>query len=324
VSVAGSPTWIPTVSTLDVPRITRWRPGGRQVSTQTGCLRNHAYGDPAVDGQLEIAEVAWLQVARITAERHRVVHEPSPNTAPSIAMALQVTGTSVIEQHGRTARLVPGQWSVCNSAEPYSLVSPVASQRLVLLIPSNRIERGIDLLEVAARPFSGTSGVSRLAFGTASWLIEELAAIGLVRAEDLAESICRLMNLAIYERTRQQLLEPAQRTLGDRIREYVAQHLHDPDLSLDSMARDLNASKRSLHRAISDVDGSIHNLIWHARLERCREDLLDPTKSKQTIASIAQSWGFKNSTHFSRAFRTRFGASAREARHAARTPYHRA
>ena len=76
-SVAGSPTWIPTVSTLDVPRITGWRPGGRQVSVQTGSLRNHAYGDPAVDGQLEIAEVAWLQVARITAERHRVVHEPA-------------------------------------------------------------------------------------------------------------------------------------------------------------------------------------------------------------------------------------------------------
>jgi AraC-like DNA-binding protein len=315
----GSSTWIPTVPTLDVPRITRWRTGGRRLSGQTGYLRNHAYGDPAV-GQLEIAEIAWLQVARITAERHRVVHEPSTTTAPSIAMALQVTGTSVIEQQGRTACLTPGHWGVCNSAQTYTLVSPGASQRLVLHIPSSRIERGIDVNGVAARSFSGTTGVSRLAFGAAGWLIEELASISMVRAEDLAESICRLMNLAIYERTRQQPLEPAQRTLGDRIREYVAQHLHDPDLSLDSMAADLNASKRSLHRAISDVDGSIHNLIWHARLERCREDLLDPTKTQQTIANVAQSWGFKNATHFSRAFRTRFGLSAREARRAACAP----
>jgi AraC-like DNA-binding protein len=125
------------------------------------------------------------------------------------------------------------------------------------------------------------------------------------------------MNLAMYERTRQQPLEPAQRTLADRIREYVEQHLHDPDLSLDSIARDLNASKRSLHRAVSELEGSIHNLIWHARLERCRADLGDPAKSHESIANIAQSWGFKNSTHFSRAFRTRFGMSAREARRAA-------
>jgi AraC-like DNA-binding protein len=187
----------------------------------------------------------------------------------------------------------------------------------VVCIPANRIERGIDVRSIAARAFTGTSGVSRLAFGAASWLIDEFNSLTMVRADDLAESLARLMSLAIYERTRQQPPEPAQRTLATRIRDYVEQHLHDPDLSLDTIARDLNASKRSLHRAVSELDGSIHNLIWHARLERCHTDLRDPAKSQQSIANIAQSWGFKNSTHFSRAFRTRFGMSAREARRAA-------
>jgi AraC-like DNA-binding protein len=312
--VAGSAAWIPTVSNLDIPGLSRWRTGGPTSAEPTGHLKNHAYGDPAAVGRLEIAEVAWLQVARIIAGRHRLVHNPSATAIPSAAIALQVTGTSVIEQYGRTARLIAGNWNVCNSCEPYTLMSPVASQRLVLLVPNNRIERGIDLRTVAARAFSGTSGISRLAFGAANWLIEEFASLGMVRAEDLAGSLSRLMNLAIYERTRQQPAEPGQRPLAERIREYIAQHLHDPDLSLDTIARDLNASKRSLHRGVSDIDGSIHNLIWHARLERCREDLRDPTKSQQSIAAIAQSWGFKNSTHFSRAFRTRFGMSAREAR----------
>jgi AraC-like DNA-binding protein len=150
--------------------------------------------------------------------------------------------------------------------------------------------------------------------------MEELSTLGMVRADDLADSISRLLNVAIHERTRQLPFELAQRTLADRIRDYVTQHLHDPDLSIDSISRDLNASKRSLHRAISDADESIHNLIWHARLDRCREDLRDPAKSQHSIASIAQSWGFKNSTHFSRAFRTRFGMSAREARRVAPAP----
>jgi AraC-like DNA-binding protein len=282
-------------------------------------LKNHAYGNPAAAAQLETVEVAWLQVARITAERHLVIHNPSAAAVPTVAVALQVSGTGVLEQHGRTARLSAGSWSICNSSEPYVLSSPAASDRLVVLIPTCRVERGIDLRAVTARALMGTSGVSRWAFGTASWLIEEFNSMTTVRAEDLADSLSRLINLAIYERTRQQPPEAAQRTLADRIREYVEQHLHDPDLSLDSIARDLNASKRSLHRAVSEIDGSIHNLIWHARLERCREDLRDPAKAQQSIANIAQSWGFKNSTHFSRAFRTRFGMSAREARRAALT-----
>jgi AraC-like DNA-binding protein len=315
--VAGAAAWIRTVSTLDVPGTDRWRTGGRAASETTGCLKNHAYGDPTVDGLLEVVEVAWLQVIRITAGRHRVVHEPARAAVPSVAIALQVTGTSVVEQQGRTASLVAGHWSVCNSSEPYTILSPASSQRLVLLIPSNRIERGIDLNSMTARVFPGTTGVSRLAFGAAGWLLEEFASLSMVRADDLAESLCRLITLAIYERTRQLRSEPGQRTLANRIREYVAQHLHDPDLSLDTMARELNASKRSLHRAMSDIGDSIHNLIWHARLERCRDDLGDPAKSQQSIAYIAQSWGFKNSTHFSRAFRTRFGMSAREARRAA-------
>jgi AraC-like DNA-binding protein len=313
VRVPGSEPWVRTVTTLDVPGISR-----RLTATKaTGYLENHACCDPEVDGELEIAEVAWLRVARITAGRRRFVHKPTRTATPSVAIALQVTGTSVIEQHGRTASLVAGFWSVCNCNEPYTLVSPVASQRLVLLIPSNRMERGIDLNTMTARVFPGTSGVSRLAFGAAGWLLEELASVSTVRADELAESLCRLVTLAIYERTRDLMPEPGQRTLANRIREYVAQHLHDPDLSLDTIARDLNASKRSLHRAVSEIGDSIHNLIWHARLERCRDDLVNLAKSQQSITNIAQSWGFKNSTHFSRAFRARFGTSAREARRAA-------
>jgi hypothetical protein len=72
VRMPESESWVRTVTTLDVPGISR----RRTATKATGYLENHACGDPEVDGQLEIAEVAWLQVARITAGRHRVVHEP--------------------------------------------------------------------------------------------------------------------------------------------------------------------------------------------------------------------------------------------------------
>jgi AraC-like DNA-binding protein len=316
----GRPEWMATASSLDLVKLSRWRTGQRAVSTPTGWLKQHAFGDPAAVSELELVELAWLQVARITAQRHQVVYKPATSSIPSIAITLQIAGTTTVDQCGRVARLAAGSWSVCTSSDTYTLASPSPSQRLVLLLPANRIDRGLDLHGVTARAFSGTSGVSRVAFGAVGWLMEELSTLGMVRADDLADSISRLLNVAIHERTRQLPFELSQRTLADRIRDYVTQHLHDPDLSIDSIARDLNASKRSLHRAVSDFDDSIHNLIWHARLDRCREDLRDPVKSQQSIAGIAQSWGFKNSTHFSRAFRTRFGMSAREARREAPGP----
>jgi AraC-like DNA-binding protein len=304
---------IETVSTLDVPRVSR-TPAGRHTHTPANGVKHHVYDDPSVDGTVEIADIAWLQVARITAGRHRVVHAPSASVAPAAAIVLQITGKSVIEHQGRTVRLAPGHWSMCDSVRPYTLTTPGPSQRLLLLIPHDCLNDDIDLEEFTSRSYSGTSGVGRLVFGIAGWIVEEFASIRSERADVLAKTITQIINLAIHEKMGRRSIEPAQGTLGDRIRAYVADHLRDPHLSLDIIAKHLNSSKRSLHRAVSTSSSSIHDLIWHQRLDRCRRDLLDPSLSRQTIAEIAHSWGFKNFTHFSQAFRERFGVSAREAR----------
>jgi AraC-like DNA-binding protein len=277
-------------------------------------VKHHIFDDPLVDGTLEVADIGWLQVARVTASRHRVVHQPPASHAPAAAVVLQITGKSVIEHQGRTVRLAPGHWTVCDSTLPYTLTSPGASQRILLLIPHDCLDENIELEQFTTRSFSGTAGVGRLVFGIAGWIVEELASIHAERADVLAKTVTQVINLAIQEKMGWRNTEPARGTLGDRIRAYVTDHLRDPHLSLDSIAKHLNSSKRSLHRAVRTSSSSIHDLIWHQRLDRCRRDLLDPAQSRQTIAEIAHSWGFKNFTHFSQAFRERFGLSAREAR----------
>jgi AraC family transcriptional activator of tynA and feaB len=317
--IEGHTVRIETVSTLDVPRNSR-ASTSRHAQSPASSVEQFVCDDPSVDGTVEIADIAWLQVARISAARHRVVHEPLAALAPAAAIVLQITGKSVIEQQGRTVRLAPGHWSMCDSTLPYTLTSHGPSQRLLLLIPHDCLDDDIDLKEITSRSFSGTAGVGRLVFGIAGWLVEELASIHSERADVLAKTITQIINLAIHEKLGRRSVEPARGALGDRIRAYVADQLRDPHLSLDSIAKHLNSSKRSLHRAVSTSSSSIHDLIWHQRLDRCRRDLLDPSQSRQTIAEIAHSWGFKNFTHFSQAFRERFGVSAREARRSIRVP----
>jgi AraC family transcriptional activator of tynA and feaB len=312
--IEGRTVRIETVSTLDVPRSGRAPSTARHAHAPSSSVKHRIYDDPSVDGTLEIADIAWLQVARVTASRHRVVHQPPAAHTPAAAVVLQITGKSVIEQQGRTVRLAPGHWSVCDSTLPYILTSPGASQRHLLLIPHDCLDDDTDLEDLTTRSFSGTAGVGRLVFGIAGWIVEELSSIHAERADVLAKTITQIINLAIHEKMGRRNTEPERGTLGERIRAYVTDHLRDPHLSLDSIAKHLNSSKRSLHRAVSTSSSSIHDLIWHQRLDRCRRDLLDPSQSRQTIAEIAHSWGFKNFTHFSQAFRERFGISAREAR----------
>jgi transcriptional regulator GlxA family with amidase domain len=71
----------------------------------------------------------------------------------------------------------------------------------------------------------------------------------------------------------------------------------------------LNCTKRYIHKAFSDSGETIASHIWGMRLERCREDL--SASARRPITDIAFSWGFNSSSHFSRLFRERFGASPR-------------
>lgn len=302
----------PTVATQSVlfskaRAVERHRPTGRGVQ-----VRSEAFGGAAVEGRVEIADIAWLRVMRMTAGGHRLVHSPSPDAGSVVAMWLQVRGTSVIEQQGRSVHLVPGRWSLVSSLLPYTLVSDGHTQRMVLLIPPEHFQPLPDLQALSTRSFSGTSGLARLAFGAAHSAVE--AALNSTPAAELADSVCRLVCLALQEGTAHEVPGSERRMLEDRIRSYIDEHLSDPELSLEGIARSLNVSKRSLHRAVQEGRESIHELIWGSRLKNCLSDLLDPAKGHHGIGDIAHSWGFKNLTHFSRAFRERFGTSAREVR----------
>ncbi|HXU20474.1 MAG TPA: helix-turn-helix domain-containing protein, partial [Verrucomicrobiae bacterium] len=73
-------------------------------------------------------------------------------------------------------------------------------------------------------------------------------------------------------------------------------------------------TKRYLHMIFHSEDVSISDYILKLRLERCREDLLNPACAHKSITDIAYSWGFNNSNHFSRCFKRAFGVAPRRTR----------
>jgi AraC family transcriptional regulator, positive regulator of tynA and feaB len=81
--------------------------------------------------------------------------------------------------------------------------------------------------------------------------------------------------------------------------------LTDPELPPASLARQLNVSVRTLHRAFAAAGEPVAAYIRRGRLERARAELTAPFRPG--VAEIAARWQFADSSHFVRAFKNRYG-----------------
>ncbi|MFE7773490.1 helix-turn-helix domain-containing protein [Streptomyces sp. NPDC057445] len=86
---------------------------------------------------------------------------------------------------------------------------------------------------------------------------------------------------------------------------YADSRLRDPDLAPATIARALNVSVRTLHRAFADGE-TVMAYVRRRRLEGARREL-DRPGSPYTVADVAARWQFADSSHFRRAHRGMYG-----------------
>jgi AraC-like DNA-binding protein len=97
---------------------------------------------------------------------------------------------------------------------------------------------------------------------------------------------------------------------------YIDANLGNPNLNPEQVARACFISTRYLHRVFAGQGLSVCDWIRSERLERCRNDLIDPAYGDLSISAIASRWGLPSAPHFSRLFRDAYGCSPREFRRA--------
>jgi AraC-like DNA-binding protein len=99
-----------------------------------------------------------------------------------------------------------------------------------------------------------------------------------------------------------------------RIHAFIESHLGDPELSPAAVAAAHHISLRYLHKLFEPGSHGVAGMIRQRRLERCRDDLLDPGRVDRPVAAIAARWGFSSAAHFSRVFREAYGLPPAEFR----------
>lgn len=94
---------------------------------------------------------------------------------------------------------------------------------------------------------------------------------------------------------------------------YLRQNLHAPDLSVETIARNIGISRTALYKLFEPV-GGVASHVRELRLRKCMAEIVSSRNAGSQISAIAYRWGFTNSAVFSRVFRQRFDMSPSEAR----------
>lgn len=100
--------------------------------------------------------------------------------------------------------------------------------------------------------------------------------------------------------------------LTSRIRDFIAVHLEDPDLSATSIARAHHISVRYLYVLLEAERIRLGEHIRRLRVDRAAERLRGEDDREATIGDIAVQTGFADHAHFGRVFRAVKGMTPSE------------
>ncbi len=97
------------------------------------------------------------------------------------------------------------------------------------------------------------------------------------------------------------------------VQHMIEQNLHDPNLSVESLAHMASVSRSQLYEFFRS-SGGVKSFIQERRMKMAMRRLLDPSYSHQSIEQISSSVGFMSASAFSQSFRKRFDFSPRTIR----------
>lgn len=232
----------------------------------------------------------------------------------SYLVKIQVAGESQIIQRGREAHLQPGDFTLCLSSEPYELHFASDYSQVVLAIPSALMEECVHQPEqhLGVR-MAAQNGANGLFSQFVTSIVQKLDGMDGVLAQRLEANVIDLLATTLSytgESQRRDLLcNGVRQEYLQRIRHFIRKHLGDQRLTPDWIAAAQHISTRYLHMLFEAESVSVCRYIQQLRLQGCRQALADTAFSRFTVAEVAYHFGFKDASHFSRAFKAEFGVT---------------
>jgi AraC-like DNA-binding protein len=265
---------------------------------------------------LSARQLGAAHLACVSADAHRVVRTRAladRSERGFFKLFWQLSGASRIEQAGRSGELKPGNWSFYDTSRPYEIEISDASRFAVMLMPQELCPSwNAPAAERTGQAFR-SSGASRVALASVMTALRDPESYDALAADTVVASISALMLTALKSESDDER-QPGLQARLSQAQHFIISRIDNPELTPDDVATALHVSRRTLYAWFAQTGQSPFAYIQQTRLDRCRLVLIDPAARNTTITRIAFDNGFSDMAHFSRIFKTTYGASPREYR----------
>lgn len=286
---------------------------------------------PAADDQapfrarlvaVELGEVTLCRVAGSAAEvvRPAPIQDPGPGST-RFHLEIPLRGTAHLAQAGREATLAPGDFALCDNALPFRYAfSSSFYDELVIQVPRARLlalePRADQLTAIAVRGGDGLGSLLALMLRKAAdldaWSASPVASLFVAQLVELLVTALG-GELGPSERS------PARSRYLAQAKAYLQEHLCEPDLAPDRVARAVGISPRYLHALFQGEGTTVARYLTDRRLEHARLLLSSRRHDAESVTEIATAVGFRSLSHFSSVFKAATdGVSPRAFREASR------
>ena len=223
-------------------------------------------------------------------------------------------GSSLLTQDDREVLLQPGELALYDSTRPYAFRMSKHFEITVCMVPKRFFAMRADELSAAtASTIDSRRSVGAVIPGFIDQLARHAGEFTPDQSEALASGLAELINglvVGLPGRHRGEAWTAAiPAPMLARIQGYIVEHLADPELAPTSIAAAHAVSVSYLHRLFAGTDTTLAGWIREQRLMSCWRALGSPRYAHLSVTAVGARYGLVDPSHFSRAFRARFGTT---------------
>ena len=281
--------------------------------------------DQPFDGEVEIVSLGAIDLSRMTVNGSRVARRHMAHIARGGEDRFFVTlplHCRVAYSHcGRTAELDGESLYLVDPGQPVEVAYPQFHRVLNLSIPGPLLRRRLGTPEdYCGRRCPTDTGAGFLAKGMIVSLFEHADEIAPAQLAEFGERMVDMVALALIASfgvrggTAVQSATSVRWAHLARAQRLIDSRLSDSRLGPSTIAAALGMSERYLAKIFELSGETVGGWIRERRLEWARGALVSPSFARHSIGAIAFAAGFTDITHFSHAFRRRYGISPRRHR----------
>lgn len=284
-------------------------------------LRCSAFSSHGLKARARSFDLETVRITDIRGNEHVVERSaPMVRTYPkdSIFACLLLEGEGFFYQSGQCVPIRPGDVIVYSTDIPYLYGFTRDSRQLIVEATADQLlGRGF-----AGRPQAPVKLDAQLRSGRLlarvlwSTAVEFVANPYAEASSSVAARSCQLLRELLTASGSGPRGEGSDGALWKLLRAetFIADHLSEPDLTAQLIARRLNLSVRHLNRLFAARQTTVSQWILTQRLERAEQDLVSVRGRSIAIGDVAFRWAFASQAHFSRCFKGRYGLTPTEYR----------